>query len=240
MTMSKPRIFLDAGHGGADSGAVGYVVEAEDTIKTVKYMAECFRDNYECEVYADTSADSLATITARANKWKADLFISIHENAGGGDGFECFVYSKARKNLGELFEARVLEVGQNSRGVKYEPELIVLNSTDMPAILLETAFVDNKKDIKDWDEPKELKKMAEAYCKATADYLKLKKLLPQYKVISNNLNIRESASTSSKIVGHLTKGAKIRGKEVKGGWLLHSKGYSRIQGKYKTFMEKVN
>ena len=37
MIMTK-KIFLDAGHGGADSGAVKYVKESEVNIKVVNYM----------------------------------------------------------------------------------------------------------------------------------------------------------------------------------------------------------
>ena len=43
----------------------------------------------------------------------------------------------------------------------------------MPAVLNEGAFVDNLKDIQDWNEDHELKKMGEAYAKAAAEYLGL-------------------------------------------------------------------
>ena len=77
--------------------------------------------------------------------------------------------------LGEIFEKHVLQAGQNSRGVKLRPGLTVLNATRMPAVLNEGAFVDNKKDIADWNEEAELKVLGIAYAKAAAEFLKLEK-----------------------------------------------------------------
>jgi hypothetical protein len=45
----------------------------------------------------------------------------------------------------------------------------------MPAVLNEGAFVDNLKDIQDWNEDHELKKLGIAYAEATAEYLDLPK-----------------------------------------------------------------
>ena len=85
------------------------------------------------------------------------------------------VYSEKNKALGQIFEKHVKAAGQNSRGVKYRPDLGVLRRTNMPAILNEGAFVDNKKDIQDWNEDAELKKLGIAYAEAAAEYLKLEK-----------------------------------------------------------------
>ena len=45
----------------------------------------------------------------------------------------------------------------------------------MPAVLTDGAFVDNKKDIEDWDDDAELKRLGEAYAEAAAEYLQLEK-----------------------------------------------------------------
>lgn len=54
-------------------------------------------------------------------------------------------------------------------------DLAVLRDTEMPAVLNEGAFIDNKSDIQDWNEDRELKKLGEAYAKATAEILSLPK-----------------------------------------------------------------
>ena len=103
------------------------------------------------------------------------MICSNHFNAGGGDGYEALVYSEKTKDLGEVFEKHVKAIGQNSRGVKYRNGLAVMRQSHMPAVLNEGAFVDNKKDIEDWNDDAELKKMGEAYAKAAAEWLKLEK-----------------------------------------------------------------
>lgn len=172
--MSK-KIYIDPGHSNIDPGAVGYLVERDLNEKVSKYMAEYLVKNYDCEVKVDPiTNDSLTVIANAANAWGADLFVSNHFNSGGGDGYEALVYSSSRKMLGSIFEKHVKAIGQNSRGVKIRTDLGVLRMTNMPAVLNEGAFVDNKKDIQDWDEDKELKKLGEAYAKAAAEYLGLK------------------------------------------------------------------
>lgn len=173
--MSK-KIYIDPGHSNIDPGAVGYVIERDLNEKVSKYMSEYLVKNYECEVKVDPiTNDSLNVIVNAANKWGADLFVSNHFNAGGGNGYEALVYSLSRKMLGAIFEKHVKAIGQNSRGVKIRTDLGVLRMTNMPAILNEGAFVDNKRDIQDFDEDKELKKLGEAYAKAAAEYLSLKR-----------------------------------------------------------------
>ena len=171
--MSK-KIYINPGHSNVDPGAVGFEIERVLNVKTANFMNEHLLANYECQtMVTDGKINSTHVASAEANKWGADLFVSIHNNAAGGDGYEALVYSEKRKALGQIFEKHVLAAGQNSRGVKLRPELNVLRLTDMPAVLNEGAFVDNKKDIEDWNDDYELKKLGIAYAEAAAEYLKL-------------------------------------------------------------------
>lgn len=170
------RCYINPGHSDKDPGAVGYETERDLNVRTAKFMDAHLRDHYTVETkVTDGSINDTRTVCKEANAWKADLFVSIHNNAGGGDGWEGLVYSAKRKALGQLFEKRVKAAGQNSRGVKYRPGLNVLALTDMPAILCEGAFVDNKQDIADWNDDTELEKLGIAYAEAAAEALKLEK-----------------------------------------------------------------
>lgn len=170
------RIYIDPGHSKVDPGAVGYEVERDLNEKVSKFMNEHLLATYVCETKVDPiTNNSLQAVAAAANKWGADLFVSNHFNAGKGDGYEALVYSQKRVALGKVFEKHVKAAGQNSRGVKLRPGLAVLRLTNMPAVLNEGAFVDNKKDIADWNEEHELKKLGIAYAEAAAEYLKLPK-----------------------------------------------------------------
>ena len=168
------KIYIDPGHSSVDPGAVGYEVERDLNEKVSAFQKEHLLKSYECEVrVGDISINSIHKIVADANAWGADFLCSNHFNAGGGDGYEALVYSEKRRQLGEIFEKCVKNAGQNSRGVKIRPDLGVLRRSNMPAIINEGAFVDNLKDIQDWNEDHELQKLGIAYAEATAEYLKL-------------------------------------------------------------------
>lgn len=170
------KIYINPGHSDKDPGAVGYETERRLNVSVSKHMNDYLLANYECETKMNPGTmDSLTAICNDANSWGADLLVSNHFNAGGGDGYEALVYNQKRVELGRIFEKYVKEAGQNSRGVKLRPDLAVLKNTNMPAILNEGAFVDNLKDIQDWNDDAELKKLGEAYAKAAAEFLKLEK-----------------------------------------------------------------
>lgn len=180
--MSK-KIYIDPGHSDKDPGAVGHEVERDLNEKVSKYMNEHLLATYVCETKVDPVTNNrLDTVAEAANSWGADLLVSNHFNAGGGDGYEALVYSEKRKDLGLIFERYVKAAGQNSRGVKYRPGLAVLRLSNMPAILNEGAFVDTLKDIQDWNDDAELKKLGIAYAEAAAEYLKLEKKVSKPKV----------------------------------------------------------
>ena len=171
------KIYINPGHSDEDPGAVGYEMERALNVKVGQYMEEYLSANYGCQVRSSSGDMGLNAVCMDANDWGADLFVSIHFNAGGGDGYEAFVYGQNREPLGRIFEKYVKQTGQNSRGVKYRPGLAVLKNTNMPAVLNEGAFVDNLKDIQDWNEDAELKALGVAYAKAAAEFLALEEIV---------------------------------------------------------------
>ena len=176
------KIYINPGHSDKDPGAVGYETERRLNVAVSGYMNDYLLANFDCETRMNPGTmDSITAICKDANSWGADLFVSNHFNAGGGDGYEALVYSQNRVALGEIFAKHAKAAGQNLRlygaapGVKIRTDLGVLKGTAMPAILNEGAFVDNKKDIADWNEDAELKALGEAYAKAAAEFLGLEK-----------------------------------------------------------------
>ena len=170
------KIYINPGHSDRDPGAVGYETERRVNVAVSQHMDAYLHTHYLCETRMNPGTmERLAEICKDANSWKADLFVSNHFNAGGGDGYEALVYNQNRVELGKIFEKYVLEAGQNSRGVKIRAGLSVLKNTHMPAIINEGAFVDNLADIQDWNEEAELKKLGEAYAKAAAEFLGLER-----------------------------------------------------------------
>lgn len=183
--MSK-KIYINPGHSNDDPGAVGYETERRLNVAVSKHMSDYLLANYECETRVSDGTMGISAVCKDANNWGADLLVSNHNNAGGGDGYEALVYSQKRVALGRIFEKHVLEAGQNSRGVKIRPDLGVLRNTNMPAVLNEGAFVDNLKDIQDWNDDAELKKLGTAYAKAAAEFLALPKKVVETPKVEND------------------------------------------------------
>lgn len=170
----KKKVYVNIGHSATDSGAVSkYGKERNFNVKVAKYMIDYLQKHNVAVRYNSPNNGDLVKITNEANKWKADLYVSIHFNSGGGNGWEGLLYNldAKHKRCGEIFEKHVKAVGQNSRGLKARPDLKNLKLTDMMAILNEIAFIDNWKDIKDWNDAEEFKRMGEALAKAAIEYV---------------------------------------------------------------------
>lgn len=243
------KLYWNDGHSKTDPGAVGYVVERKVAVKVGDYAIAHLKANYTVDIKRSTGdVGSLTYICNEANKFGADLFVSVHLNSAAkkevGDGYEAWLYSKKNIELGQIFEKHVKSVGQNSRGIKYSTELGVLRLTNMPAILNEIAFVNTWKDIKDWDEPHELKKMGIALAEACAEYLDLPKKTVKYKTVVNNLNHRKKARLVSTIMQKIPKDTVLNVHSIdKNGWgkvvYKNKTGYVRIKSRTKTYCVKV-
>lgn len=148
------KIILNAGHtkSGAGSGAVGYIHESEETRRVVNLIRYYLRGKgHEVIVAnvdkAESQAAYLYGVARKANAHiDADLFVSVHFNAGGGQGCECYTW-KGKKTAAAVGVCEELnKFGFRNRGVKDGSSLYVISKTKMPALLVEVCFVDNKKD----------------------------------------------------------------------------------------------
>jgi N-acetylmuramoyl-L-alanine amidase len=80
---------------------------------------------------------------SNANSWGADIFVSMHTNAGGSHGTETLYLSDGGKVLATSVQAGlVASVGYADRGLVHRTDLHVLNSTAMYASLEEAVFHD--------------------------------------------------------------------------------------------------
>lgn len=146
------KIAVDMGHCPNSTGALGYLDELTEDRKIGKALIAELKARGHSVVNvtpADTAAESLSGRAKRANDAKADFFVSIHLNAGGGTGTEVFTTSSSgAKDEAKRTSAAVAEVlGLKNRGHK-TANYTVLVKTNMPAMLVEVCFVDTSKDAK--------------------------------------------------------------------------------------------
>lgn len=171
-----PKVFLSAGHGGSDPGAVanGLYEKTINLNALLACQAELVRHGVTvtCSRTTDTE-DPVQREVIEANASDADLAVSFHANAGGGDGFEVFYYTEnvEAAKLAKLCENHVKALGQNSRGLKRGNGLYFIKNTKMTSVLVESFFVDNKNDAKIGDTILEQKAFGVAYAKAILEYL---------------------------------------------------------------------
>lgn len=148
------KIYINPGHGGTDSGAVGIGGRQEkaDNLRYASAVAERLRAAGH-DVKLERDGDYLINvkdIAERANAWGADYFIAFHRNSGGGTGAECLIVSSASAKSREMAQAiqnALVAVGFKNRGVKVQDKnTYVLSHTTMPATTIECGFIDNAGD----------------------------------------------------------------------------------------------
>lgn len=146
--MSK-KVFLSAGHGGTDPGASANGLIEKNI--NLNILLACRNELVKHGITVVTSRmkdedDPVGQEVKEANASGADIAVSFHTNAGGGDGSETYYYpsSQESKKLAMLCEKQTLLIGQNSRGIKDGKNLCFVNSTKMTAVLCECAFLDSK------------------------------------------------------------------------------------------------
>lgn len=170
-------VFLSAGHGGSDPGAVALGLKEKDI--NLQTMLACHAElvrhgiTVVCSRTTDEN-DPVAQEVKEANASGAVLAASFHGNAGKGDGFEGYYWDDAKdegKKLVLLAEKYVKELGQNSRGAKSGNHLSFIKNTKMTAVLFESFFLDNDKDNDIGDTVAEQKAFGVAYAKAILEYL---------------------------------------------------------------------
>ncbi len=162
----KPIIAIDAGHGLGTPGK--RCLKSIDPAQTREwYLNDRIADDlqarlgaYECTVVRidDTTGKKDISLSARvkaANAANADMYISIHHNAGinggVGGGTVVYYYSSAAARPGQaqrLYDAVVRQTGLrgNRSGKVLKKGFYVVKTTKAPAFLIENGFMDSVTD----------------------------------------------------------------------------------------------
>ncbi|MFL8709475.1 N-acetylmuramoyl-L-alanine amidase [Clostridioides sp. GD02377] len=187
-------VMIDPGHGGSDSGTTGKplggIKEKDYTLNTSLATTEYLRSKgINVIMTRDTDKTlSLGNRTALSNSLRPDLFTSIHYNASDttGNGVEVFYKLEDKnggttKTLATNILNRILEkFNLKNRGAKTralstdatKDYLYVLRTNDMPAVLVECAFLDNEKDMSLLNTSSKVKEMGTQIGKGIEESLK--------------------------------------------------------------------
>lgn len=176
------KLFIDPGHGGSDSGAVGNGLREKDLTLTLAKKVRDLLTNYEnVQVRLSRDTDIFISLNGRAdmaNNWGADYFMSIHINASGGTGFETYIHTGASsasvRYQDIIHPAIVSSIDIRDRGQK-SANYAVLRETTMPAILTENGFIDNASDASKLKSDAFLNKVAQGHVDGLVKAFGLKK-----------------------------------------------------------------
>lgn len=181
------KCWLDAGHGGKDSGASDFgIYEKDCNLEIVLAIRDILLNDFDnVEVKLTRSTDifvSLKDRTDAANDWGADFFLSVHCDAnpsGAANGFSSFIYLQSddkTKEMQSVIHKEVLKLIPETKdhGIR-QGDFHVVRQTHMPALLTENGFITNAKDAKRLQSPEFIRRLAEGHCNGIASFYGLKK-----------------------------------------------------------------
>ncbi|WP_080844885.1 N-acetylmuramoyl-L-alanine amidase [Cytobacillus gottheilii] len=207
------KIFIDPGHGGSDPGAVGNGLQEKNiTLQIATRIRDILGSEYEnVELRMSRTGDSAVSLSNRtnaANAWGADFLLSIHINAGGGTGYEDYVYpnvgapTTTYQNI--IHEEVTKSVDFANRGKK-QANFHMLRESAMPALLTENGFIDNSSDAAKLTQPSFIESIARGHVNGLARAFGLKKKqITLYRIQIGAFSDKENADSlaaQAKIAG---------------------------------------
>ena len=200
------KIIIDPGHGGTNPGATYEGrKESEDALRLALAVGNILKEDGFDVVYTRTDDDTQSVLEKAqiANESDADLFISIHRNAAARDnlynGVQTLIYGPGglQETVAGNIANELETVGFQNLGIDIRPDLVVLNRTKMPAVLVEAGFIDSDKDNQIFDS--RFQEMAEAIAEGIEMSLERPQNSPRYtiqvglfrnKIYADNLLLR--------------------------------------------------
>lgn len=228
------HVFLSAGHGGSDPGAVGNNLEEKNINLNIMLMVKDILEKQDFKVTCSRLKDENDNVydeVKNANASGAELAFSIHTNAGGGVGYEGYYYNTGKHTkvvkMGETIANLMKKIGRPMHGepTKANNSLIFLNATTMPAFLVETGFIDNKTDVQSFDSLSEQRTIALVYAKGILDYFDVEYKEPSKPSVGNASHHTNFGTFTSRAEGEqylaMLKNAKVVSQLLPGGPVFH-------------------
>lgn len=194
------------------------------------------------EYVRNDPSKTVSNSIAQSNAGVYNFHLAIHSNAspqqttGQNRGVQIYYYPNSSQSTraAEIFAENYKKIYPDPSLVKTVPTttLAEIVRTTAPAILIETAYHDNKEDAR-WIR-ENIGEIAANLSESTAEFLGVPFRTPSnvrtgtVTTQSTALNLREQPSTSSQILAKIPKGAKIPIIGTDGNWYLTR--YNGIQG----------
>ena len=169
--LSGKTVYVDAGHGGEDSGAVGNgLLEKDVNLEVAKLVDEKLKED-GADTVASRTDDTFLTLedrVAKASRNASDLLISIHANSAVPEASGTETYFDSTYQAADS-ERLPDALGTRDRGVK-ESGFYVIKHSQMPSVLVELGFITNQTDADKLESPEYQEKAAGAIADAVVSY----------------------------------------------------------------------
>lgn len=188
--LSEKHIVIDPGHGGKSLGAAGRdkdsVVYEKDINLAIAQRVQALLQKEKATVTMTREDDSAVDLYDRprmANEKGADFFISIHcdstpkPNSASGTTTYYHASDPDGRALAQAIQKYLAAVtGLPNRGAQtdtaiYQSGFAVLRRSEMPAVLIEVAYINNDTDRAKLKDPKFQQKVAEAIVAGLKAYI---------------------------------------------------------------------
>jgi len=176
--ISDATIVIDPGHGGSDSGALSSKNKMEKTytLRVAKVVAARLRAA-GAHVVMTRDTDKTVSLSARpalANKLHADAFISFHFDSSPekntASGITTYYYHKSTSlALANALSDDVVGLPIPSKGVAFG-DFLVIRDNQVPAVLMELGYINDKSDFKTISSQKYPKEVANAVYAGLTSY----------------------------------------------------------------------
>ncbi len=177
-----PKVYIGVGHGGSDPGAVSGKHKEKAYALDIATACTAELKRHGVAVMQSRTIDETESAAAKVkecNAYAPDVALDIHLNAGGGDGSETYhsIVRGEGEELAKEIEKAFVKIGQNSRGTKVKKNdagrdyFAMIRQTNCYTVLVECAFIDNKRDVQLVDTLAERQQVGKAIAHGVLAYL---------------------------------------------------------------------
>ncbi len=227
------KLFLDPGHGGSDSGAIGHGMQEKnltlDIAIALRIRDILEKDYQHVQVRMSRTTDTTRSLSERtndANTWGADYFLSVHINSfnGTAHGYEDYIHnslsdSSQTAQYRDIIHEEITKVNNLTNRGKKKANFHVLRETRMPALLTENGFIDNANDAEKLKDPNWRQTVAQGHVNGLAQAFQLQRKDSLYRIIVDGTQVgafREEQNILNAVGRHLSAADRIVIEKIQG------------------------